>query len=255
MAQQKLEGYIYKLTSKTSGKSYIGQTRSYGIRNGKRFRIGVQGRWRQHVWAALAYRGNDCIALNRAIRKYGKADFDVSTLCTCAIEELDEKEMHYIAEYNTYPKGYNCTKGGSLQLPPERRAALTNRMAATVRANWADDEYRKRQSSKISRINKERMWDDDVRANMLAGRAPLRNAHGLPPNIYEERNKRGVLVGYTACIVREGIRYTKTFSSTQKTVAANLALATAHLASLHATLRENHLKRLERDVGSSAAKS
>lgn len=236
MEQEELIGLVYKLTSKTSGKGYVGQTRNYGIRkNGNLVKIGVQGRWKQHIWSAHNYRKNDCVALNRAIRRYGEDDFTVETLCTCPIEELNTNEEYYIAEHDTYLKGYNCTKGGdSVKMSPEHQAEVNARIAAKARARWANDEYREKVSAEISRVTRERMWDADVRANMLAALAPLRKAQNLPPNIYERKIK-GVLVGYEAKIFKEGVAYRKWFSSKKKTVAENLALATDYINSLNFT--------------------
>jgi len=90
---------IYKATSKTSGKSYIGQTRQ-----------ALKNRQQGHF--------DDCNRRNNAfgsaIKKYGKNDFIWSVLEKCnSSEELNKKEIKYIKEYNTLaPNGYNLTTGG-----------------------------------------------------------------------------------------------------------------------------------------------
>jgi len=51
--------------------------------------------------------------LNSAIRKYGKDNFIVELIETCAINEIDEKEVTNIKKFNTLnPNGYNLTTGG-----------------------------------------------------------------------------------------------------------------------------------------------
>ena len=48
-----------------------------------------------------------------AINKYGAENFYVETLEeNIPIEELDEKEIEYIAKYDSYNNGYNSTPGG-----------------------------------------------------------------------------------------------------------------------------------------------
>ena len=58
-----MEGFIYKITNKVNGKSYIGQTRNT-----------VEFRWRQH------YKAKDNKYFHRAIQKYGKENFADSSV-------------------------------------------------------------------------------------------------------------------------------------------------------------------------------
>lgn len=46
------------------------------------------------------------------MNKYGIENFIVEELCDN--EELSSYEIQYIEKYNTYSKGYNATKGGSI---------------------------------------------------------------------------------------------------------------------------------------------
>lgn len=90
-----MKGYIYKITNKVNGKSYIGQTR-----------YTIEFRWRQHLHK------KDNTYFHNAIRKYGADNFIVEKLEECDIEDLNEKEIYYIAKYNTFKAGYNLTIGG-----------------------------------------------------------------------------------------------------------------------------------------------
>ena len=51
-------------------------------------------------------------ALYNAIRKYGIENFSFEVIEECLEKELDEKEVSYIEEYNSYYGGYNSTLGG-----------------------------------------------------------------------------------------------------------------------------------------------
>lgn len=98
---------IYKITSKTSGKSYIGQTKHTAHK-----------RWLKHVQKAVSNTDKQqCWALNNAIRLYGADNFEVETLVECPLEELNDREVALIAEYKTLsPDGYNLSKGGTFRV-------------------------------------------------------------------------------------------------------------------------------------------
>ena len=90
-----MKGFIYKITNKVNGKSYIGQTR-----------YTVEFRWRQHIHK------KDNTYFHNAIRKYGIENFTVETLEQCEYKDLNSREIFYIAKYNTFNSGYNMTIGG-----------------------------------------------------------------------------------------------------------------------------------------------
>jgi len=98
-------GYIYKLTSHTSGKSYVGMTCKT-----------PEQRFAKHVNKALNGDRDGCRYLNNAIRLYGPNDWDIEVLVhsiDCEIEHLKHKEVELIELHGTLsPGGYNLTRGG-----------------------------------------------------------------------------------------------------------------------------------------------
>ena len=98
-------GIIYKITNKLNSKIYMGQTVHT-----------AHERWLQHVQSSInpspehAYR-----KLTLAIQKYGKDAFQVEQIDSAdSFEELNQKEIYWIAYYQSLTKGYNMTAGGAL---------------------------------------------------------------------------------------------------------------------------------------------
>lgn len=87
---------IYLITNKINGRHYVGQS------------IDIARRWRQH--REIAHCGQ--APLYKAIQKYGIENFDFCILEECSKEELNDKEIQYIEQYNSYFCGYNQTRGG-----------------------------------------------------------------------------------------------------------------------------------------------
>lgn len=85
---------IYKVTNKVNGKVYIGQS------------VDIGRRWRQHMTA------EDDIYFHKAIQKYGVENFIWEVIEQCKKSELDERESYWIEYYDSFNKGYNCTRGG-----------------------------------------------------------------------------------------------------------------------------------------------
>lgn len=92
-------GLIYKLTSKTSGKCYIGQCKTKNLNE----------RMNEHKEETSKMN----IHFGRALRKYGWEDFDLTILEeNINYENIDEREIYWIKYYDSFNKGYNSTIGG-----------------------------------------------------------------------------------------------------------------------------------------------
>ena len=93
--------FIYKATSATTGKVYIGQTTQT-----------LQERISQHNSHAYGHQYN--YHFHNAIRKYGAKDFTYEIIedGIKSAETLNERERYWISYYNSYYDGYNSTMGG-----------------------------------------------------------------------------------------------------------------------------------------------
>ncbi len=90
---------IYKHTSKTSGKSYIGFTTTT-----------TKKRFMSHLHRAS--KGSKT-HFHNALRKYGKDDFVTTILVTAScLVSARKAEISCIEYYDTYNSGYNMTTGG-----------------------------------------------------------------------------------------------------------------------------------------------
>ena len=102
-------GYIYKISNDINDKLYIGQT-SYTIAY----------RWYHHIsdGKRLDYK------LYRAMKKYGKEHFKIEEIEKCDDDELDDKEIYWIAYYNSFENGYNSSRGGKGNRKYDHQKAL-----------------------------------------------------------------------------------------------------------------------------------
>lgn len=87
---------VYTVTNQISGKQYVGITRQK-----------LSTRWIQHCHGQAS-----CMPIVRAIKKYGRDNFEISVLEECADGVLGEREQHWIAKLDTFKNGYNATEGG-----------------------------------------------------------------------------------------------------------------------------------------------
>lgn len=104
-------GFIYKITNTCTTMVYIGQTRR-----------SIEERWKEHKKTANFYKkrklaGNvydkPTAKLYKATNKYGIENFQIILVIEVGEDQLDEFEVKYIDEYDSYKNGYNSTCGGS----------------------------------------------------------------------------------------------------------------------------------------------
>ena len=95
-----MRGFIYKITNKINGKSYIGQT----IQN-------VKERFYQHC-ATKCSQAILNMVIHKAITKYGKSNFTIEVIEEVESANLNDRERYWIKYYDSYNNGYNSTEGG-----------------------------------------------------------------------------------------------------------------------------------------------
>ena len=95
-----MKGFIYKITNKINGKSYIGQT----IQS-------VKERFYRHCSTKCSQAILN-MAIHKAINKYGKSNFTIEVIEEVESANLNDREKYWIKYYDSYNNGYNSTEGG-----------------------------------------------------------------------------------------------------------------------------------------------
>lgn len=215
------KGEIYLVRNKVNGKCYVGQAAKYVSKNNKKW--GTNGRWKSHTREAFGDCRDHCLLLNQALRKYGVEAFEVSTLCECFLEEMNDYEKKYMEEYNSLvPNGYNLREGGSNGKASEE----SRKKMAESRKGIEHSDERRRNISKGQLGNRRR----------TKARKHIEDEQ-LPKYIVALRQK-GVVVGYSVKAFPVGINHAGYISKAfhdRNIPAAALEKALAYLAELQET--------------------
>lgn len=98
-----MKGFIYKITNRVNNKVYIGQTH-----------FTIEHRYKQHIKNFnIEHRQQP---LYKAFAKYGIENFSIEKLEEVECDKLNEREIYWIAYYDSFKNGYNATLGGNGQL-------------------------------------------------------------------------------------------------------------------------------------------
>ena len=92
-------GKIYKITNTKNKSLYIGCT----INN-------LKHRFEEHCYRCL--KTNINTKLCNSIRKYGVENFTIEIIEECSLENIYDREVELIKEYNSFENGLNSTFGG-----------------------------------------------------------------------------------------------------------------------------------------------
>jgi group I intron endonuclease len=119
---------IYKTRNKINGKIYVGKD----ARN------------------RPSYIGSGTL-LRRAVKKYGKENFEKITIEKCSsLTHLAEREVYWVRELNTTDKnvGYNITLGGTggdttTNMPSEDRIRMLENRSVSLKKAFASPEFRR----------------------------------------------------------------------------------------------------------------
>ena len=188
-----MNGFIYKITNRVNNKSYIGQTR-----------FTVEHRFKQHIKNYnIEHRKQP---LYMAFDKYGLQNFKVETLEECDVDKLDEREIYWIAYYDTFRNGYNATLGGQKH---------------SAKYFWTDNQYEEIKSLYLSGFSARYIAEnfkvsrDTIRSILKSMNVKIRN-HGLDVNNVEAQEiitayKEGLGIGFLARYYHTSFNEVKNF--------------------------------------------
>lgn len=92
---------IYKIINNINDKVYIGATRRT-----------LEKRWKEHQLNSNLNRYSK-FPLYVAMKEYGTENFFLEPIEECEDSLMNEREVYWIKEYNSYNNGYNATFGGA----------------------------------------------------------------------------------------------------------------------------------------------
>ena len=161
---------IYSFTS-PSKKMYVGQTTS------NRF----SERMCKHK------NTDECPAFHRAIKKYGwdtmKKGFEILAF-TDDLESLDELEIKFIKQYNSFKNGYNCTEGGGGHRGLKPSAETRKKKSEAMKNHYKDPEERKKQSEAMKNHYK-----DNPEARKKASESRKKYLRDNPERLQKQREQ------------------------------------------------------------------
>lgn len=132
---QKSKGaLIYKIKNLINDDFYIGSTQN------------LVKRYYTHL-NHIRTNKNTCIKLIRAVNKYGEENFSFEIIEKCNIDNLLEREQHYLDSLN--PK-YNISKKAGSNLGIKRTEEVKLKKSKLQKEKWADQNYRKKHLDKLS---------------------------------------------------------------------------------------------------------
>ena len=151
---------IYCIQNNINGKRYIGLSKH------------CMKRWYDHYNKSTNSNKKDDLEkpLYKAMKKYGRDNFSFSIIEECDESQLRDKEIYWIAYYDSYNKGYNATLGGdkpgenTVHLGEEHgMAKLTEQEVIECRKLYAkgeksSDVWKEHFSDKITYGGFQKMW-------------------------------------------------------------------------------------------------
>jgi hypothetical protein len=173
------KGEIYLAFNKSTDKGYVGQARKYITQNKQKW--GAMSRWIRHGQEAnyTGKRSGKNTLINEAIRQHGLDSFQITVLCDCNINEMDEKEAYYIKHLNTLePNGYNMTSGGR----SGKHSEMANKKKQVRRKSYSEEAKQNMKNGQVGKRYPAKLKVDSG-GNKL-------------PKYVSEINSNGVIIGY-----------------------------------------------------------
>lgn len=156
--KRKIRPGIYKFTSKTTGKSYIGQSLYLEDRLNLHHHTINREDHKNRKWhkAVLTLDWEDFVyeVLFEIIDFKNKTEQEL-------IDILNEKEIEFIAQYNSYKKGYNSNSGGGRRARQDYSGLTLEEKVALQKKNYRKQKQIKRDNRTPQQIQEEYIQHKD----------------------------------------------------------------------------------------------
>lgn len=162
---------IYIIKNKINNLVYIGQS------------VQCESRWYSHKSSAKNIHALDHnTKIHLAMYNLGISNFYYEILEKCEYDKLDEREIYWIHQYNSYEKGYNSTPGGGSNIGEANgRALLTENEVREIRLAYGNHisfkEVYKKYQHIISKRGLQKVWRFETWRHIL-------------PEVYTDENRR-----------------------------------------------------------------
>lgn len=196
-------GQIYKITNILNGLVYIGQTKYNAI-----------NRYNAHM---NTYKNT---RFYNSIHKYGSKNFILEILeDNVPVDKLDEREIYYIALYDSYHNGYNETIGGNGTIGYHFTGEDRKKKSNSMKKAWKNPNIpltSKERNEKISKANKGRPKSIEHRnklSKLAKGRTGDKNAFYGKHHTKETNKKISDANSIAVDMFDKDMTLIKTFSS------------------------------------------
>ena len=184
---------IYKITNPTN-KIYIGQS----VNIDKRF----------YRYSIISSNVKKQTKLYRSFIKYGVLNHTFDIICTCELDELNEKERYYQDFYDCIDNGLNCfyTKSYNKSGKASKETLIKMSISQKGNKNWLGKKHTQETKNKISKSKTGIKFSDAVNASK-GRKGRVSNRKG----IFSENNprskkviqydKNGIIINEWNCIM------------------------------------------------------
>lgn len=157
---------IYMCTCSGNDKSYIGQAQD------------VKDRKCEHLSELRGgYHFNQY--LQNSYNKYKENSLSWTVLEYCNEDELDDREIYWIAYYNTYKDGFNANEGGRGNRGYSRTKETKEKMSESLKKVWSIADNRRKEFSERMQGDKNPMYGKTGALNSAYGKDHSGEKNGM----------------------------------------------------------------------------
>lgn len=167
---------IYMCTCNINGKSYIGQSQDVKLRKCQHLsELRSDRHFNQH--------------LQRAYNKYKEYNFSWTVLEYCDENILDDREIYWIAYYDTYKNGFNANEGGQANRNFDRTDEFKGKISTILKDVWANSDDRRKDLSQRMMGENNPMYGKTGELNPAYGQDHSGEKNGMYGKHHSEESK------------------------------------------------------------------